>query len=804
LSNLGAALAVRFQQAGILTDLDDAVAAFRETAAVSPADHHYRARWLSNLGIVLRVRFAWTGMLSDVDEAVAVGREAVAAFPANHPDHARWLSNVSTALHARYTRTGLLADLDEAVTIGRKAVTAPSIGDPNRATWLGNLSIALHARFERTGVLADLDEAVNCGLEALATIPPNHPDRTLRLSNLSIALHTRFERTGVLADLDEAVTLGREALVTSPPNHPDRALTLSNLGSALQARFERLGQQADLDEAVTAWREAVAIEAAPPRVRAMVARRWGRALAICERWQEALAGFEVALELLGQVTPRSLERRDQEHLIQGLSGLGSEAAACCVHAGLTDRALELFEQGRGVLLGQALDTRTDLTALAEHYPELADQFSGLRDSIDRIDDAASLVAASPDIAAVGRTGQERLVERRRETAQAFEQVIVEIRAMPRFASFLRPLPMRELAASAADGPIVVVNVSPFGSHALILTSNGVLEPVLLDGLTPDSVNKQVDEYLTALNEAPISPTAEQRLMKVLGWLWDMIADPVLDRLGITGPPEAGTPWPRLWWCVSGLLSFLPLHAAGHHHTQVGAAPATVLDRALSSYTPTIRALAHARTLARDNRAGQVDSRDRLLAVAMPHTPGWPDLPGAQAEAAGLQNRFPGHVTVLTGPEATHDAVLKALPTAGWVHFACHGSSDLTNPSANCLLLADYQKRPLTVVDVARLRLNEADLAFLSACSTARPGSRLADEAIHLASAFQLAGYRQVIATLWPIGDQNAVDIADDIYTTLTAHTDNAAAEAVHAAARQARLRWPGKPTIWASHVHIGV
>ena len=74
-----------------------------------------------------------------------------------------------------------------------------------------------------------------------------------------------------------------------------------------------------------------------------------------------------------------------------------------------------------------------------------------------------------------------------------------------------------------------------------------------------------------------------------------------------------------------------------------------------------------------------------------------------------------------------------------------------------------------MVDVARLRLDDAELAFLSACSTARPGCRLTDEAIHLASAFQLAGYRHVIGTLWPIGDQHAVDIADDIYTALTAN-----------------------------------
>jgi CHAT domain-containing protein len=193
-----------------------------------------------------------------------------------------------------------------------------------------------------------------------------------------------------------------------------------------------------------------------------------------------------------------------------------------------------------------------------------------------------------------------------------------------------------------------------------------------------------------------------------------------------------------------------------------------------------------------------------VAVVMPHTPGASDLPGAEAEAIGLQRRFPGRVTVITGPQATYDTVLAALPAGRWAHFACHGASDLSNPSASCLLLTDYWQRPLTVVDVARLRLDGAGLAFLSACSTAQPGDLLADEAINLASAFQLAGYRHVIATLWPVGDQHAVDVAADIYTTLTTVGEAVVAGAVHAAVRRMRRRWGwDTPSVWASHIHAG-
>ncbi len=298
----------------------------------------------------------------------------------------------------------------------------------------------------------------------------------------------------------------------------------------------------------------------------------------------------------------------------------------------------------------------------------------------------------------------------------------------------------------------------------------------------------------------------------LGWLWDELASPVLDRMGIIGSPPAGQPWPRLWWCVSGLLSFLPVHAAGHHGTRFDAASATVIDRVVSSYTPTVRALAHAhRPTVNGGQGGTAGlARGWVAVVAMPHTPDIPDtadLPGTEAEAGLLRKHFPGQVTVLTGWEATYEAVLAALPEARWAHFACHGYSDLANPSASRLLLTDHKKRPLTVVDVARLRLDDAELAFLSACSTAQPGARLADEAIHMASAFQLAGYRNVVGTLWPIGDRPAVEVANDVYTALTGTGVTGGtgdvAGAVHTATRRLRNRWVDSPSVWASHIHVG-
>ena len=66
----------------------------------------------------------------------------------------------------------------------------------------------------------------------------------------------------------------------------------------------------------------------------------------------------------------------------------------------------------------------------------------------------------------------------------------------------------------------------------------------------------------------------------------------------------------------------------------------------------------------------------------------------------------------------------------------------------------------------------AQLAYLSACDTAITSTAgLIDEAIHLTTAFQLAGFPHVIGTLWEINDELAVTIADAFYTTLRTSTD---------------------------------
>ncbi|MFJ9854708.1 CHAT domain-containing protein [Streptomyces sp. NPDC101150] len=112
-----------------------------------------------------------------------------------------------------------------------------------------------------------------------------------------------------------------------------------------------------------------------------------------------------------------------------------------------------------------------------------------------------------------------------------------------------------------------------------------------------------------------------------------------------------------------------------------------MDSVVSSYTPTVRALSHARAQHTRRKAPSGESGPpRVLAVAMPHTPGARDLPGTHTEYQHLARLFPA-VEGLVGEEATRQAVLSQLATHPWAHFACHSGTDPDDPYRSHLLVA---------------------------------------------------------------------------------------------------------------------
>ena len=809
LSNLGGALNARYGHTGDPADLNRAVTALEQAVTAIPSNHPGRSGVLSNLGNALNARYERTGDPTDLDRAITAYGISVSATPANHHDRAGYLSNLGSALRTRSERTGDTTDLDHAITRLEQAVNVTPTTPPRRPRMQSNLGGALFARYGRTNQITDLNSAVATLEQAVTATPTTHPERPMYLSNLGGALFARYGRTNQITDLNSAVATLEQAVTATPTTHPERPTYLSNLGDALQTRGERTNETTDLNSALQSFQQGASVVSAPPLARATAARGWGQCAGLLGRWPDAAEAYGVALDLFGQVVPGWLERADQEHRLDQLAGIGSEATAACLEAGMSERAVELFEQGHGVLFAQTLDTRTDLTGLADQHPDLAGRLEALSRRLSRPIADMNTGVTEPD-AVVPDTQDRR---------RAYDQMVGlldQIRGVDGFATFLLPRPVADLLPDQGSGAVVLVNIARLRSDALILTGMGV-ETIPLPDATPDAVTEQVARLWAALDTLRLSASqegqadAETRIESVLGWLWDAITEPVLAHLGHTGTPPEGKAWPRVWWCPSGPLAFLPLHAAGCH-THEGTD--SVLDRVVSSTIPTIRALQEAQK----HISLPTTDEDHLLVVAMPTTPGTDDpdeaaLPGVAAETATISALLPGHVDVmgLPGtPAATYETVTAALPSHPWVHFACHAHTNLADPSQSALLLTDHRTAPLTVHDLSGLRLDRADLAVLSACSTALTGARLPDEPIHLSAACQLAGYRHVIATLWPLNDDIAAYATGIIYRHLNTTRDGSsaldadrAAAATHHATRDLRHQLPDRPSLWATLTHTG-
>ncbi|MET8139899.1 CHAT domain-containing protein [Sphaerisporangium sp. NPDC005288] len=813
LHTLGTALGEVFRLTGSIAAYRDALDAHEEALELLPSGHADRAVHLNALAVLRFTNHERTGSPADLDAAITVSREAADAPPLDRPSRAGHLGNAALYLTARFELLGSSEDLDDALSLARAAMAARREGTVNSPLIDGILASALVSLHDTTGDPALLDEAIGRYRALLEVMMPGHPHRARILGNIAHAVLKRARETGDAAD--EAVTICREAVAAAsddgerarllnllgialskgsdpdpaeavaaaseavrltPPEVPEATIRGTNLALALSERYRRTRDPADRDAAARSFAAAARAVAGRPSSRILAARS---AADLLHDGDPATAAelLGLAVGLLPETVPHQIGRGSRQRNVQRFAGLAGDAAALALADPSSppeargERALQLLEAGRSVLLSQTLGTRDDLAALRELDPELAGRFVALRAILDR--PAAPTGASGPDVT-------------RSAATTAMAGLLGRIRALDGLERFGLPPRLPDLLAEAAHGPVIVCNVSRYRSDALIVHPGGVTVLELPD-LTPGTLIDHVNAFYAAVRDTgsdriAVRLRAQTRLREILGWLWETVTGPVLRTL------EAGT---RVWWVPGGVLGLLPLHAAGPAD-----APG-VLDLVVSSYSPTVAALSRARR--RAARAGS----GRALVVAMPVTPGFADgsLPHAGTEAAEVAAAMPG--TVLLGTVATREAVLALLDGCSVAHFACHAVNDLADPSRSKLLLQDHATAPLDVAALNDLDLAHARLAYLSACTTAVTRTdQLHDEAIHLASAFLLAGFPQVVGTLWPIADETALAVARGFYGR-AAGTGEDAARSLHEAMLAVRDRAPAAPSLWAAFLHIG-
>jgi CHAT domain-containing protein len=141
---------------------------------------------------------------------------------------------------------------------------------------------------------------------------------------------------------------------------------------------------------------------------------------------------------------------------------------------------------------------------------------------------------------------------------------------------------------------------------------------------------------------------------------------------------------------------------------------------------------------------------------------------------------------------------------------CHGLLEPGEPFNSSFKL--YQGKQLSLIDIVRSQLPNAEFAFLAACHTAELTDKSpADEALHLAAAMQYCGFRSVVGTMWAMADEDGRDLAANFYKSVFSGAEQGVcyhertAEALRDAVVKLRRKTGRGMTLerWVNYVHYG-
>ncbi|KAG8698323.1 hypothetical protein FRC08_005999 [Ceratobasidium sp. 394] len=281
----------------------------------------------------------------------------------------------------------------------------------------------------------------------------------------------------------------------------------------------------------------------------------------------------------------------------------SEAVAVAISMQQHHLALEWLELGQSILWGQMLQVPTPYDNLYAGNLDMVRElqrvlyqpkFAGTSELVGRpsTHDARSLY---------DNTRKDRLAERRKE-------LLDFARFLPGLEDSIQPPKASKLASLVQDGVAVVVNTydghlepsfdtrfdTYYGARcdALVIRAGtqGITHVPLVE-LSVQKAEKAYSDLARCLSPPPPwrgfgkPDVGDPATADIFIMLWNDVAKPVLDHLGITHPLPAGE-LPHITWCTTGPLSALPLHAAGDYSS-----PSTMLPNlAISSYTPTLTLL----------------------------------------------------------------------------------------------------------------------------------------------------------------------------------------------------------------------
>jgi hypothetical protein len=256
------------------------------------------------------------------------------------------------------------------------------------------------------------------------------------------------------------------------------------------------------------------------------------------------------------------------------SGMATSACSLALQTGETpEKALEVLERGRAVILSLLIDDQCDISELRAAYSNLCETYQSLRSEVN-----------TPVDSTTNQLDREAALKRRSKAIKELGMCIQEIRRLPGLGQFQKGLTVEQMQKCAAKGCMVFVNVTDLRSDAIAVSANGFIAIPLPD-LGASQAKSWLDQDLTAASSNDRG-AKNKAYLQFLSWLWRERVKPVLDERQYPAQSSVDS-LHRIWWIGTGLANSFPFHAADEIAT--GSIENTY-RRAVSSYTPSIKLL----------------------------------------------------------------------------------------------------------------------------------------------------------------------------------------------------------------------
>jgi CHAT domain-containing protein/Tfp pilus assembly protein PilF len=524
-----------------------------------------------------------------------------------------------------------------------------------------------------------------------------------------------------------------------------------------------------------------------------------------ERWYDALALYRSAVESL-DTQRRRLGGRDEAkgHFAAKVAGPYQEVLAFLVERGLREEAFAALERYRARALLALLAERE--LVFAGDVPEELDRER--RQANTEYDRALARLSAAKE--ADLPQAQEALTTIRLRQAEIGERIR---KASPRLAALQSPEPLDLAGARGVLDPgtlLLSYSIGPDKSHlfavgpgaeefrvipldtsaAALRSGVGRLRELLQQQAALQ--RRQLDRLGRSLSATLLRPVAGElrRAQRLV-----VLPDGPLHVLPFAMLADPNAPGRHL-------VEALPLHVA---------ASATVFAELRKSRRPpaAVRLVAFGDPdYSAVSAAAPADRAAPELRSARTHGLALNPLPASRREVEDLRRLFPDASRLYLGGDATEQQARAAGREATILHFACHALADEGSPLDSSLALsipADWKPgQPnglLQAWEIFEQVRIDADLVTLSACGTALGKEMSGEGILGLTRAFQYAGARTVLASLWAVRDDSTAELMRRFYRHLRdGQSKDAALRAAQIEMIRGRSSHPGR---WAAFQLIG-